>query len=123
MLEVHNQALGRPWGPKAGEFAAEKASGWKGGKNKKQNGYVLVYCPDHPTKVGKSKRNTYVFEHRLVMEKKLGRCLLPREQVHHKNGIRDDNRPGNLELWVKQQPTGVRVNQQQHCPTCSCFVK
>lgn len=53
-----------------------------------------------------------VLEHRAVMESVLGRPLLPQENVHHINGVRDDNRPENLELWSSSQPSGQRVTDK-----------
>ena len=51
------------------------------------------------------------------MENILGRYLLPTESVHHRNGVRDDNRPENLELWTKPQPTGIRGKRRYRVGT------
>lgn len=56
-----------------------------------------------------SKKDKYIFEHVLVMEEYLGRHLVTGERIHHKNGIRNDNRLENLELWVTSHPAGARI--------------
>ncbi len=67
---------------------------------------MFVYLPDHPSAY---KPSGYVPEHRLVMESILGRQLKERETVHHKNGVKTDNRSENLELWLKSHVPGQRV--------------
>jgi len=80
---------------------------WKGGRTLK-DGYVWLSGHfDHPNAV-----RGHVAEHVLVMTAQLGRSLLSEESVHHKNTIRDDNSPGNLELWSTSQPAGGRVEDK-----------
>lgn len=94
------------------------AKHWKGGRRFSRNGYVILYRPEHP----RCDKNRCIPEHRIVMERILGRYLESGETVHHKNGIRDDNRPENLELWFVNHPTGVRSKDvKRHCLTCTCF--
>tara|TARA_R100000951_G_scaffold55657_2_gene46776 strand:+ start:104 stop:568 length:465 start_codon:yes stop_codon:yes gene_type:complete len=71
-------------------------------------GYVRVYSPDHP----RSDKTGQLYEHTLVMEHIMGRYLVKGENVHHKNGIKTDNRPENLELWTTNQPVGARVEDK-----------
>jgi len=80
---------------------------FKGGRHHK-DGYIwLTGYFDHP-----NARRGHIAEHVLVMTEKLGRALLPGESVHHKNCIRDDNRPENLELWSRSQPPGGRIEDK-----------
>lgn len=78
-----------PWNKgKSGEIG-EKSPSYRGGRNISVAGYVRVLIPG---------TGSYQLEHRKVMEQYLGRKLETREHVHHKNGIKTDNRLKNLEI-------------------------
>ena len=85
----------------------ENSPSWKGGRVNNGHGYILIYFPNHPNL---NHISGYVFEHRLVMEKHLGRFLNPEERIHHR-GIKypigsvenkQDNRIENLKLFANE---------------------
>jgi hypothetical protein len=88
---------------------------WKGGRIINKYGYIEILQPNHPFAMIRN----YVFEHRLVMEKHLGRFLRTEERVHHINGIKDDNRIENLKLFSNEiehqrfhNPKGIKFHKK-----------
>ena len=75
-----------------------KNHNWKGGRKIDSQGYVNIYMPEHPS----SNRYGYIFEHRLIAERVLGRPLRKNEVVHHIDGDKQNNKNSNLlicERW------------------------
>lgn len=85
-------------------LTGSKNPSWRGGKSKHKAGYVVI----NGIKIGGRYLNRKL-EHTSIMENFLGRRLKKEELVHHKNGIRYDNRIENLELWTCRHPKGQRV--------------
>lgn len=111
--ETKGQELGSNYGLR------DRHPNWAGGVSKRSDGYIaIVIEEDHPffdemSRKKSSSRGTnqaaYVLEHRLVMAEDIRRPLKKFEYVHHINGVRDDNRIENLELWSSSQPKGQRI--------------
>lgn len=81
---------------------------WKGGRKVNPRGYVLLWSPNHP----RAMRGGYIYEHRLIMEKHLGRSLKKIEEVHHIDGNRQNNNIGNLRLF-KNKAEHVSFERKQ----------
>ena len=79
---------------------------WKGGRIIHSSGYVLVYDPYHHRR---QRGAPYVFEHIKVMEALVGRNIYRDETIHHRNGIKNDNRPENLELRAGNHGKGQSI--------------
>lgn len=86
------------------------------GRMRTAPGYFMLYLPDHPM----ANKKGYLLEHRKVMADTLGRMLLPTEVVHHRNGVKDDNRPENLEVLLKREHDRIPKPPPKpiECPHC-----
>jgi hypothetical protein len=105
---VRNAGLTRPTG---WWMCGPRNHAWNGGRTIDKSGYILVRVPDHP----QANHSGYVREHRVAMEKKIGRCLLPAEVVHHIDGNRANNHPDNLQLH-RCNSDHLREELKGRCP-------
>lgn len=106
-LQVFSAETREKFAERQRKLVGHKHWNWKGGR-KLIDGYVYVYQPNHPRRDKKG----YVCEHRLVMEKKVGRYLDKTEVVHHIDGSRSNNKIENLVLCKSDS----EHNAKQHAP-------
>lgn len=81
---------------------------WKGGISANRDGYILILMRDHP----KAYSNGYIKRATLVAEKKYMRQLVEGEVVHHVNGIKDDDRPENLEILSENEHNSLTAKER-----------
>jgi len=81
---------------------------WKGGVHARKDGYVYFRNKQHP----RSLANGYIKRAILVAEKKLGRMLSPLEVTHHINGIKDDDRPENIEVLSSREHNRITAKER-----------
>jgi len=113
IADLHGCSLKVVWS-RCRKFGIPRRPGcavWKGGRLFDKHGYVLIHQPHHP----QANHQGYVREHRLVMEKALGRFLLPAEVVHHKDDNRANNDPENLQLF-ESNTEHLRHTLAGRCP-------
>jgi len=88
-----------------------KHGNWRGGIRKTgKSGYLRECCPNHPD----ADKKGYVLQHRLIIERFIGRYLKKNEVVHHINGITSDNRIENLEILEKGEHTILHRTGKKH---------
>lgn len=131
-IKVKRKKMGMVGNPRARRLSEEArqrmrikptgsdSSAWKGGRRISSSGYVELFVPDHP----RARANGYVFEHIIVLEKKLGRSLLPDEETHHKDENKQNNSPENLQSVTHMEHLMIHgLTKERHgkyliCPIC-----